>query len=186
MGLSTQTFGGNFTGKRDISPAAKILYLAEYANQRSYKSNPNNYSVDYFRLEGGVALDKGVTVKLGYEELGSDGSNSFKTPLALLHAFNGWADKFVVTPAAGLTDKYANVTLVAKSGPALVKGTKLVLFYHQFDADASDQDYGSEWDAALIRSFAKNYQVILKIAHYNAESFATDTTKLWFALSGKI
>jgi hypothetical protein len=31
---------------------------------------------------------------------------ALRTPLATLHAFNGWADQFGTTPDAGLDDRY--------------------------------------------------------------------------------
>ena len=88
----------------------QLLYRAEYATQSDYADNPADYSTDYYALEGGIAA-AGLTAKVGYEVLGSDnnGTASFKTPLATLHKFNGWADKFLVTPAAGLEDLYASL-----------------------------------------------------------------------------
>ena len=38
--------------------------------------------------------------------LASDNSQGFRTPLATLHAFNGWADLFLDTPPDGLSDIY--------------------------------------------------------------------------------
>ena len=50
------------------------------------------------RVELAPALGA-LEFKLGYEELGSNaGLYGLQTPLATLHAFNGWADKFLVTP----------------------------------------------------------------------------------------
>ena len=44
----------------------------------------------------------GFALTAGYEELGSDGGvAAFQTPLATLHAFNGWADLFLTTPGDG-------------------------------------------------------------------------------------
>lgn len=183
LGLSTKTFGANFDGKAEISEDIKILYFAEYANQSDYAGNPGDFSVDYFRLEGGIGLQNGLTLKVGYEQLGGNGSASFKTPLALLHAFNGWADKFVVTPANGLIDKYVKATMKFSNTSGLLKGASITLFYHDFDSDTAGIKYGTEFDAAIIRKFAKHYTVMLKAAFYDADQFATDTTKLWFVVS---
>ena len=43
-------------------------------------------------------------MKLGFERLEGNGTVALQTPLATLHAFNGWADKFLSTPANGLRD----------------------------------------------------------------------------------
>ena len=56
-------------------------------------------------LEGGLTFREVRLWRSGYELLGSDGVTvAFSTPLATLHAFEGWADKFLATPAAGITD----------------------------------------------------------------------------------
>ena len=67
------------------------------------------YSTEYWHLDAGAVVgiyDFGV----GWEVLGGDDSTvlneAFQTPLATLHAFQGWADVFLSTPAAGIDDKY--------------------------------------------------------------------------------
>jgi len=55
---------------------------------------------------GGGALLAGLTGLVGYEVLEGNGAIGFATPLATLHAFNGWADMFLTTPANGLKDLY--------------------------------------------------------------------------------
>ena len=48
-----------------------------------------------------------VTIKIGYELLGSDdGLKAFATPLATLHKFQGWTDKFLGIPAGGIADAH--------------------------------------------------------------------------------
>ena len=89
--------------------------------------NPANYRVHYTFLEGGVDI-KSAELKLGYELLGSDDSKSFSTPLATLHAFNGWADMFLATPATGLKDTYLSATTT-------LADIKLGAAYHDFRAD---------------------------------------------------
>ena len=53
-----------------------------------------------------------VTVKAAYESLEGNGARGFSTPLATLHAFQGWADVFLNTPADGVDD--ASLTLVVR------------------------------------------------------------------------
>src|SRR5690606_12592617 len=93
-----------FSGKQAVNDLS-VLYSAEYALQKA-----DNFDASYLALEGGV-LVQGVTLALGYESLGSDdGAYGFQTPLATKHAFNGWADKFLIsTPVDGLTDTYVKV-----------------------------------------------------------------------------
>jgi hypothetical protein len=172
---SQKNFGLRFTGKRQVSDGVKLLYSAEYADQSSYKDGDPNVDADYYFGELGAGF-KPVTVKLGYEVLGGDGSYGFQTPLATLHKFNGWADKFVLgTPPDGLRDLYAVVS-------GTVAKVKLAAVYHDFSADNGSADYGDEWDFLATRSFGKLYSVLLKYATYSADSHATDTDKFWLAL----
>ncbi len=183
FGLSSQTLGLRFAGKTKLSDTLNLLYEAEYATQSDYKDNPTDYKADYYHLESGIASG-GFTVKAGYEVLGSDsGTAAFKTPLATLHKFNGWTDKFLNTPNGGLEDLYVSVSYkVQADGP--LKGLKFDAIYHDFSADVGD-DYGSEIDFQVAKNITKNYSVALKYGSYIADGFATDTEKLWVSLGAK-
>ncbi len=168
---SIQTWGLRFKGDKAAAEGMKLLYTAEYASQSDYKNNPADYRIDYAFLEAGLA--KGVhSVKLGYELLEGNGTKSFQTPLATLHAFNGWADIFLATPANGLKDAYlaAGTTL---------HGVKLDAIYHDYRADKGSARYGSEWNLMATRPISKNYLVGIKYAAYNARTFSADTDKVW-------
>lgn len=168
---STQTFGVRFAGKSVVAAGWKLLYAAEYAKQSDYQDGDSDIDADYNLLEVGVE-SRGITAQLGYELLGDDDAFSLQTPLATKHAFNGWADKFLVTPADGLEDVYFSVG-------AAVAGVKLTAVYHDFSADAGGADYGSEWDLLAARKLGKHYALGAKYASYDADSFATDTDKFW-------
>lgn len=165
------TAGLSLAGARDMG-GAKLLYRAEYAQQRA---DGVDADADFAKLETGVA-GAGLTAKLGYEVLGSDGGKyGFTTPLATLHKFNGWADIFLKTPAGGLVDRYASL------GGALAGG-KWLLAYHDYRADkagAGPDRYGSEVNALYSRSFAKHYSFGVKFAAYSADELAVDTDKFW-------
>src|SRR3546814_4262299 len=67
-----------------LSKAVKLSYAASYAHQSDYHNNPNNYSADYYLVEGGLAF-KGFSLGGGYEVLGADNGvalTSFQKPLA--------------------------------------------------------------------------------------------------------
>lgn len=186
-GLSSKTFGARFAGSRPLGDDFTLLYTVEYARQSEHGDNPVSYDADYWALESGLGY-KGLIVKAGYEELGSDngGTVSFQTPLATLHAFNGWADKFLTTPATGLEDAYLSVSYqVNGTDSEWIDGTKLGVIYHDFSAETGGADYGDEWDAVISRDFLEHYSVMLKYADYNADSFATDTQKFWLVFGAK-
>ncbi|VAW01715.1 hypothetical protein MNBD_ALPHA04-19 [hydrothermal vent metagenome] len=175
---SSQTYGVRLAGNQDLG-GAKLLYVAEYARQSSYGTNPASFRHDYLLLEPGIAVGP-VTVKLGLERLEGDGTTALQTPLATLHKFNGWADKFLNTPANGLRDIYGDV-MVKPKGPKWLKGTTFRALYHNYKSTRGNLDYGQEWNFLIARSFGRHVSVSLKYADYNSDGFATDTQKFWFS-----
>ncbi|MGH8529466.1 MAG: alginate export family protein [Nevskiales bacterium] len=167
----TQTVGLRATGAIPFS-ALQFLYALEYADQSDYKDAPPTVDAGYQFIEAGIG-GKWLTAKLGYEVLGSnDGLFGFQTPLATNHAFQGWADLFLVTPLTGVQDAYLSL-----SGP--LAGFNWLAVYHQFTPDSSGDDYGDEIDLQLARPINDNFSVMLKYADYSADTFAVDTKKLW-------
>ncbi|HKY81667.1 MAG TPA: porin [Sphingobium sp.] len=186
--LSSQTYGARAAFSLPLSKAVKLNLLASYARQSDYNRSRVDYSADYWLGEIGIAA-KGWTLTGGYEALGADGSAhdavsgaplvaSLQTPLATLHKFNGWADKFLVTPPNGLRDVYGTIgyTLpkLGKMGPL-----GLLVAYHRYDSDRLSIDYGGEWNAQATLKLNKRLSALVKYADYDANSFATDTRKLW-------
>ena len=172
--LSNKTFGIRIHGSNAVSDRTSTSYTLEYAHQKNYGDNPNNYSADYFLLEGALTTT-GITGKLGYEVLEGDSVQAFQTPLATLHAFQGWADKFLTTPSDGIEDLYVSIA-------TKIRGANISLIYHRFNPEAGGPDYGSEWNLMIKKPFAEHYSIVLKYADYDASSFATDTDKLWIML----
>ncbi|MEQ8486829.1 MAG: alginate export family protein [Pseudomonadales bacterium] len=149
---------------------------AALARQQDYADSPLDYRADYGWLEAAWAFDP-VTVKLGYEVLGSDGGAAgFRTPLATLHKFQGWADVFLNTPADGVRDLY--VEAAAKVGRL-----GLSAVYHDFSADRGRRDYGRELDVAVSYPLTGRIGLELKLASYRADGFATDTVKAWATIN---
>lgn len=162
-------------GPRDVW---KLLYTAEYATQNDFAEGSNAIDADYLLLEGGGVV-KGVTAKLSYEKLGGDGSYGFSTPLATGHAFQGWADKFLSTPADGIRDLFLTVS-------AKPYGVSVAVIYHSFSSDHGGYDFGDELDMVAGRDFGTYYGASLKYAAYHADSNpdnaggpSTDVNKLW-------
>ena len=121
-----------------------------------------------------------VKFTIGYEHLGGSAGvgDKFTTPLATLHKFNGWADKFLATPDAGLVDRYIGVK--AKLGPV-----SCAAIIHDFSADAGSGEFGTELDLEASYPVSKQVKVGVKFAQFEADasSTLTDTDKLWFWLS---
>lgn len=173
---SCATYGFSFTGARKLTDSTKLTYRAEVATQSDYGSSTLAYRATFLSLEAGVAGKPG-SLALGYEVLGSDGGVSFRTPLATLHAFDGWADLFLTTPGNGLRDTYL------KAGLALPEGFNLLGFYHVFTADRLGADYGKEIDLQVSRKFSAAITGTLKYARFSRDlATLPDVTKFWLQL----
>jgi len=165
------SYGAFFDGAAKLSDSLKLGYRLEVARQ-SDVNNPNDINADYVRADLGLTVSN-VSFGIGYELLGgSPEDGQFNTPLATLHKFNGWADKFLSTPDHGLQDLY--LTINAKLGAFTLVG-----MYHDFSADTGGFDWGTEIDAAVIWTAPWKQKISLKYADYNAKEHATDTRKLW-------
>ena len=175
--FSTATLGASFNTHWPMGEN-KMTFAAEFAQQSDAHNHPVNYDANYMRLDLGLAL-KQVTFFAGYEVLEGDANQSgaaFRTPLATLHAFNGWADQFLTTPDAGLEDAF-----IGAKGD--VEGFNWQVKYHQFDAESGAGDYGNELDFSVAKKLNKNFSALVKAAQYDAEDIKADTHKFWFMLS---
>jgi len=173
--LSSSTYGLEYKGGFTINDGISLGLNLSYAEQSDYKDSPLNYDAGYYFGEITAKL-KPVTIALGHEVLESDNGVSFKTPLATLHKFQGFADKFLVTPADGIEDSYLKIT-------GKVGDVKLIAFYHDFQAETGGADYGTEIDFVAIYKFAKNYSVLFKYAAYDADDYSSDTDKAWLMVT---
>ena len=184
---SSATYGGYLAGSAPVTEKFSLGYRGEFAWQTDYAQSTLDYSAVYYNLEVSGNL-KPFAFGAGYEVLGSGendgaggGRTAFRTPLATLHAFNGWADVFLNTPNNGLRDLYgfAQVTLPYQIPVRFV--------YHKFDADSGNGDYGQEFDVVVSRKFGKNWSALLKYAYYMGNDAAApalavanvDVQKLW-------
>lgn len=178
------TWGLRLVGKQTAGDWS-YAYSAEYAAQQDAKQNPADYDASYLALEASASY-AGVSVTLGQETLGADGSDGyFITPFATLHKFQGWTDKFLGggkgNQAGGIVDSYASVG-------TSVSGVKLLAVYHSFDSDdrraaGGIADMGSEW-GVLVATKKLDVDWSLKYASYSeGDSGKGDTDKLWLSAS---
>ena len=172
---SSDTYGARYDGR--FGPVA---VRAAYASQSNAGNSSLDYDADYYMIESEAAFF-GVTGTLCYEVLGSDNGVGFKTPLATLHKFQGWADKFLVTPADGIEDLYIGVSGVV--GPVNLAAT-----WHDFQAEKGSDDFGSEIDLAATWPVSKMWNLQLKYANFNTDDKALyqDTQKVWLTVQLKI
>lgn len=161
------------TGFREVS----VLYDFYYAYQDASSDNPVDYSAHFYRAA--LHLEQDASIRLGVilERFGSDGGlASFQTPLATLHAFQGWADMFTTIPDAGLRD------LSIAAGVPLPLSLYLNGRYHWFHEAFGNDPFGSELNLSLERSFGDRWHLLLKLADFRGEGPLPDTRKYWIQL----
>lgn len=56
------------------------------------------------------------------------------------------------------------------------------MVYHDFQANDSGADWGSELDISLVRKFGSRWTGVLKYANYEADEHSVDTQKIWIQL----
>lgn len=174
---STATYGARATAKLPISKSFSLNLEGSYAIQEDYQNNPNDFSVDFISASIGASV-LGFGLTAGYENLGADGTgNRVQTPFATLHKFNGWADVFLNTPAAGLEDQYIKLTKKFN----ILGGLNASVIYHDFNSDVGSINFGDEIDAALTFK-VKVVNIGFRYANYNAQNFGVDTERFWFRL----
>lgn len=170
---SCATYGASFAGAQPINADMKFSYRAELATQSDYGASTLNYTATYVAVSTGLVVKPG-TLSLGYEQLGSDNNVGFKTPLATLHAYNGWADLFLATPAAGLQE--TNVKATAN----LPENIALAVSYHRFETDVGSTKLGKEFDIQLSRKFGKYVTGLVKFANFRRDSLVfPNVQKMW-------
>jgi hypothetical protein len=180
---STSTYGGRFAGSIPVA-AVKLGYVASYASQQARADNPLKLSDSYFLGEVSASLG-GIKLAGGEEILQGNGTVGFATPLATLHAFQGWADKFLTTPPNGIKDRYGSLGWTDAHRWELDSLATSVV-YHSFAAERISVSYGSEWDLVLSGRW-HHYGALLKYANYTAAnstpvSIARNTSKFWAQL----
>lgn len=127
----------------------------------------------------------GSTVMAGVEYLGEN----FKTPLATVHAYNGFADAFIGQRIGlnnkggnydGITDFYLGYVKGGLPGGLTFKG-----FLHYFMDGELDDVYGYEADAVLVKKFNNNLTGLLKASYFVGDDFYDDIKQLSVQLDYK-
>lgn len=176
---STATYGLRWQGT--VNPTGQGFgWAAEYARQTDHAGNPADFALDYWLLEPLWTHGK-TSFRAGWERLGGNGVVAVQSPLATLHAFNGWNDQFLVTPARGLDDRYLGAG--GKFGRGKLDGKlNWALAWHDYRSDVGGQRYGREWNASLGFPLPAGLSGVVKLADYRASGYSRDNTKLWLQL----
>ena len=154
----------------------RIPLNLEYAWQQDHGDNPVSYDAAYYLVELGFDVEH-WKLRAGHEVFEGDRNRPgqmFRTPLATLHKFQGWSDKFLAIPQAGVADTYLSLQY-----------RSLQVTWHDFDSEAGSANLGREWNLSWNYQFNRHYGVLLKFADYEADALATDTRKAWLTFTAK-
>jgi hypothetical protein len=175
---SAKTLGLRFVGKHPLTDKNRFEYTAEWAGQNPYANGARALDNDYVLLEAAFVTPK-YSVRLGHEMLGGNGAAGFQTPFATLFAFNGWADRFLTTPANGLRDTYLGAT-------AKIGGGDFIVRYHDFRSDRAGISYGDEIDLRYSRNLGKQFAANVQYANFDSDTpTIRDAEKIWLTLEWK-
>lgn len=194
---SSMTVGAKASGKVWLN-LVQLAYGATYAEMDDYGNNPADFNLTYYAAEAAGAFDI-YTVRLAYEQLEGDGTRGFFTPLGTTHAFNGWSDSFATaggnkTHVDGVED--INLTLVVRPRFKFTYlfNTEFMVRYHDFDAERTGADLGSEWDLQATAAITPKLSLLAKYADFDREETVPagttlappDRAKFWFGLEYKL
>ncbi|MCC5849267.1 MAG: alginate export family protein [Verrucomicrobia bacterium] len=172
--LSSDTFGVYLDGRVATGEGNAVAYRFEAATQRDNSASATEGDALYLAASGAYHFGPSL-IGIGYERLeadvGEDSSFTFSTPLATLHAFNGWADKFLATPANGLEDVHVRASTL------LTGDLRFTAVHHWFAATETSDTYGRELNLLLVKPLG-SATLIAKYANYRADELATDTERL--------
>jgi hypothetical protein len=167
--LSSGTYGVRYAGGNPAG-SVDLLYFAEYARQLDHGDNPRDFSLDYAHV--GLGARTGAwTLRAAWELKDGDGTSAVQTPLGTNHGKNGFADRMVATPPDGSNDYYVRLAMDRDRWSWLVD-------YHVFEAARGGERQGSEIDGQARFSVADDLSLHLKVAHYMADAWLTDITKV--------
>ncbi len=128
----------------------------------------------------------GMTLMGGVEYLGDE----FKTPFATVHAYNGFADAFILQRIGlnngpggnynGITDLYLGMVKPGLPGGITMKG-----FLHYYLDGDLEKTYGYEADLVLAKKFNDNLTGLLKAAYFVGDDFYNDIKQVSVQLDYK-
>lgn len=147
--LSNQTLGLRATGAFEID-ALPFAYAFSVAEQEDTGPSTLDYDAGY--LAGDLSAKvKALTLGGGFEIL----EPGFRTPLATVHKFNGFADALL--PLGGFANGLEDFYIYAGYTIPVGNGIQTKVIYHWFDSEsggAPGEDGGTELD--LVASYKIN------------------------------
>jgi hypothetical protein len=186
--LSTATYGARADYGIPLTDEIGAKLTGEFAHQTNYAGNPLSFGLNYYLGEASATW-QGAKALVGYEVLEGNGTIGFATPLATLHAFNGWADMFLTTPVNGLKDFYVQAGYSLPADAWGLKSVNPAIVYHTYTTDVLAAGIGTEWDAQAELVADSNLSFLFKYAGYQGSGAAVggfaDKSIFWLQTAWK-
>jgi len=161
---SNQTIGLRAAGTFMIDELP-FTYAASVAEQEDTGPSALNYDASY--LAGDLSTKfVGITLGGGFEIL----EPGFRTPLATVHKFNGYADALL--PLGGFTNGLEDFYVYAGYTIPIGNGINTKVIYHWFDSEsggAPGQDGGTELDLVASYKINKYFSLLAKYGDYESD-----------------
>ena len=194
------TYGIKASGKYKTS-IGKVSYLAEYAKQTDPYKTDNlttkpDIDTNYYRI--GIKTNiSGFLGGIEYTHFGDKNGKSkgFSTPLATLHAFDGWSDVLLAGAGGGFDYGLDEYKLTAgyknkKIGKFLIN----YLIFNSYKSQPTGNNIGTELDLLYTKKLTKRFSLLLKSAfYYSKDGYYTggnlkgisDVNKFWAQIDFK-
>lgn len=169
--FDTATYGGRADYTFPLGEEVTGKLTGEFAHQTNYANNPLALKLNYMLGEGSLSY-AGLTGLVGYEVMEGNGAIGFATPLATLHAFNGWADMFLVTPTNGLKDLHVRASYMLPADFIEMKSLTSIVTWHDYTTDNLGAGIGSEWNVSAELAVDNNVSLLAKYAAYRGAGVA--------------
>lgn len=169
----SRTYGVDYQGQVDWG--YPLQWQLVHARQEDTHQAPSAYRHHYQQLELATEIAD-VQLTGGYERLAGDGESALQTPLATLHAFQGYTDQFLVTPAEGIRDFYLTAGYQWRK-------VRVTAGWHRLYRDTDRLAYGSEYNLVATMPLTDRIGALLKAASFQADRQFVNTHKLHLMLT---
>lgn len=172
---SNNTFGSRFNYQHVVG-SFRVKSHIEIATQ-THPEQLNDERVNYHLIELAASL-RSTELELRHETLGAKNGVRFITPLASLHDFQGWADKFGSQPTNGIVDNSLAVSW--RRAPF-----KIDMRFHTFHSEEGNVDWGQELDIDFIMKIKRKHKFLLRYAQFEeseqSKAILPSETRLLFS-----
>lgn len=175
--LSTASYGLRGEGTFALGSGFTARLNGAFAYQEDRADNPLPISLSYHVAEAGLGYGE-FSAFIGREAFEGNGTIGFQTPIASPHAFQGFAEVFVTRPPDGLIDIYAKAAYGFPALPRIGKITASVA-YHDFSAQRTDADLGSEWDGSIDVRLDEHFSYSTAFALYEGGAARPSKHVFW-------